>query len=81
MELLGTVGNLTVAGLGLDELAADYSLLPFLSDLLHPGEVEDDVMLEVSTGRLTLRFANVITFEKDGGLGDPMRACGYIQYH
>lgn len=46
--MLGTVGNLTCAGLGLDELAADYGLLPALADLLHPGHVEDDVMLEVS---------------------------------
>ncbi|GAQ89168.1 Kinesin associated protein KAP [Klebsormidium nitens] len=46
VEVLGTVGNLTCAGLGLDELAADYGLLPALADLLHPGHVEDDVMLE-----------------------------------
>mmetsp|Transcript_22516 Transcript_22516/g.76554 ORF Transcript_22516/g.76554 Transcript_22516/m.76554 type:complete len:799 (+) Transcript_22516:38-2434(+) len=55
VEILGTLGNLNIPQFDYTTLVREHDLLSFLSQLMQPGVVEDDIMLEVVifTGTLT----------------------------
>ncbi|GBG72063.1 hypothetical protein CBR_g10998 [Chara braunii] len=47
VEVMGTLGNLTNAASALEGLVQEFDLLRFLSNHIHPGVIEDDILLEV----------------------------------
>jgi len=47
VEILGTLGNLNIPHFDYTNLVYQHDLLSFLTSHIHPGVVEDDIMLEV----------------------------------
>jgi hypothetical protein len=48
VEVLGTIGNLNIPEFDFYYLVREHRLMEFLAAHLAPGEVDDDIMLEVS---------------------------------
>ena len=47
-QVLGTIGNLNIPEFDFYYLVREHRLMEFLAAHLAPGEVDDDIMLEVS---------------------------------
>eukprot|EP00899_Mesostigma_viride_P023928 jgi/Mesvir1/471/Mv11346-RA.1 len=72
VEVLGTLGNLTMPEFGLEELITEFDLLRFMGDHLNGGVVEDDIVLEVVIFCGTLCNENLAAMIAEAGIVEKM---------
>ena len=79
VEVLGILGNMNVTEVDYGKLVQEHRLLPFISSLLQPGVVEDDILLEAVIFVGTLCTAGTAEAVADAGTVATLRRLHHLQ--